>query len=153
MSYGTSARVPIYAEIAVAPLRVRGWVGMDWCCHTHLACKPNKTATAFELLPITLGILLAIRRYAFHRSLVLAADELLLPTGFFRLHVVRVPYVSIDRVWRFTLLGMAVICVKTSKGKFEIPSTMLPDVASYLAIEEFLIAKAEQNAGRRRNDC
>jgi hypothetical protein len=128
--------------------------GLAWLVLQSVICGciPRSIGIlAFGLAPISGGLLLTVRRLAFDRSLVLEAEELILPTGFLRLRVTRIPYDTVERVWRFTLLGMAVICVKTKIGKFEIPSTMLPDAESYLAVEEFLIARAEQNATNQKS--
>ena len=124
--------------------------GLAWIVIVSLVCHcpPRKAILAFGLVPIAAGLLLAIRRVAFDRALLLDTHELVLPTGFLRLRMTRVPYESIDRVWRFTLLGTAVLCVRTGKGRIEIPSTMLPDGSSYLEIEEFLLAQAERNGTR-----
>jgi len=40
---------------------------------------------------------------------------------------------------------MAVLCIATKEGKFEVLSGMLPDTGSYLAVREFLNWQAKNN--------
>jgi len=108
-------------------------------------CKPGALILLFGLAPILLGFLLAVRRLGFKRDLVLDHDALLLPSGFGRAQVTRIPYADIQRVWETRLPWTAVLCVGTKQGKFEIPSTMLPDAGSYVTIGEFLAARAKDN--------
>jgi hypothetical protein len=69
----------------------------------------------------------------------------MLPTGFLRVRTTRIPYVSIERVWQTRLLWIAVLCVATKEGKFEVPSEMLPDAGSYIAVGKFLSSRAQDN--------
>src|SRR5438477_10605195 len=127
--------------------------GIAWIVIVSLVChcSPGKPTLAFGLVPITLGLLLAVRRFAFDCTLLLDTYELVLPAGFLRLRVTRIPFETIEHVWRVVLLGTAVLSVRTAKGKFEIPSTMLPDRNSYLEIEHLLLAKVQRNAIRRKD--
>jgi hypothetical protein len=109
---------------------------------------PHGFALWFGLFPIVLGLLLAVRRLAFTRYLVLERDELIVPTGLLRVRAARISYVNIQRVWQSSFPLMAVLEVATKEGKFEIVSGMLPDAASYLAVGDFLYSRAQDNQNR-----
>jgi hypothetical protein len=121
--------------------------GILWIATLTLLCrcKPGSLSVLFGLAPILLGFLLTVRRFGFKRDLVLEHDALLLPSGFGRGRVTRIPYADIQRVWETRLPWTAVLCVGTKQGKFEIPSTMLPDAGSYVAVGEFLVSRAKDN--------
>lgn len=99
----------------------------------------------FGLVPILFGLLLVLRRLTFHRTLRLDCDALLLPTGFLRVRTAWVPYNSIERVWQTNIPWMAVLCIATKNGKFEVLSGMLPDADSYLAVRDFLTSQANDH--------
>jgi hypothetical protein len=90
-----------------------------------------------------LGLLLTVRRLAFKSYLVLDSDALILPTGFLRVRTRRILYISIERIWQAHLPWMAVLCLGTKQGKFEVISGMLPEAGSYVAIGEFLASRAQ----------
>jgi hypothetical protein len=108
-------------------------------------CFPHGFALWFGFLQIAMGLLLAVRRLAFVRYLVLERDELIVPTGLLQVRTIRVPYLSIQRVWQSSFPLMAVLEIATKGGKFEVVSGMLPDAASYLAVGDFLYARAQDN--------
>ena len=93
-----------------------------------------------------LALLLGVRRVAFDRRLLLDNDEMILPTGFLQTRTSRIAYASIKRVWRHYLPATVVLRVATEKRTYEIMSTLFPDNESYLALEEFLNLKAQENA-------
>jgi hypothetical protein len=98
------------------------------------------------VIPIMLGLLLALRRVAVDRRLLLDKEQLVLPTGFLQRHTARIPYASIERVWRTYLPFTVVLRVATKRGKFEVVSALLPDSQSYLDVEQFLTLRAQENA-------
>ena len=121
--------------------------GSVWIALLSLFCRcmPNGFILWFGALPIITGILLAVRRLSCNRYLRLDSDGLILPTGFLRLRPARIPYTSIERVWQTSIPWMAVLCIATKEGKFEVLSGMLPDTGSYLAVREFLNWQAKNN--------
>lgn len=121
--------------------------GAVWIVLQRLSCGriPYGFSLWFGLLPIALGLLLAVRRAKAYRYLLLDRDELLLPTGFLQTRITRIPYISIERVSRIYLPGTAVLRLATKNGRFEIASTLLPDSESYLAVEKFLNVRAREN--------
>jgi hypothetical protein len=44
-----------------------------------------------------------------------------------------------------------VLRIATKRGKFEVVSTLLPDIESYLAVEHFLTLRAQENAINQAN--
>src|SRR6266446_6382431 len=110
--------------------------GIGWITVAGLVCncRPNWFSLSLGGVSIMLGLLLSIRRLAFKCYLSLDSDALILPSGFLRVRTTRIPYLSIERVWQVYVPWMAVLCIATKQGKFEILSGMLPDVASYSAV-------------------
>jgi len=98
----------------------------------------------FGLVPIALGFLLALRRFAFKRFLVLDSDTVSLPCGFLKLQTARIPYATIERVWQIAVLGIPVLSVATEEGTFELALTMFPNAASFVAVRDFLNSRAQE---------
>jgi hypothetical protein len=119
------------------------WIGVQ---RLSCGCMPHGFSLWFGLLSIMLALLLAVRRVALDRRLLLDKDEMVLPTGFFQKGTARIPYSSIKGVWRRYLPATVVLRVATEGRIFEIVSVLLPDDESYRALEEFLKLKAEENA-------
>lgn len=122
--------------------------GVGWIAVVALicGCRPNTISLSLGLVLIVLGLLLAVRRLAFNCYLVLESDALMLPTGFLRVRTTRIPYMNIERVWQIHLPWMAVLCVGTKQGKFEVLSGMLPETRSYVAIGEFLNSRVQNSS-------
>jgi len=121
--------------------------GVAWIAAVAVQCgrSPNTFSLSFGLIPILLGLLLTVRRLAFKRYLVLDSDALMLPTGFLRVRTTRIPYMNIERVWQIRLPWMAVLCIGTKQGKFDVLSGMLPEAGSYVAVGEFLNSRAQES--------
>jgi hypothetical protein len=110
---------------------------------------PKSFSLWFGLVPVVLGLLTALSRATPDRCLLLAKDELMLPTGFLNLRTATIPYKDLERVWRVYLPLTAVLRMATKGGRFQVVSVMLPDQASYLAVEEFLVTRAQENVQDR----
>lgn|SRR5579862_3009120 len=125
--------------------------GLIWIALQRVECgrMPHGFSLWFGLLPIMGGLLLGARRFAIDRSLLFDRDELVLPTGLFQTRTTRIPYASIRRVWRTYLPGTVVLRVATKDGRFEIAATLLPDRKSYLAVEQFLNLRAQENTANQ----
>ena len=132
----------IFLVSGIGPL----WIGVQ-----RISCgrMPTGFSLWFGLLPITLALLLVVRRVAFERRLQLDKDEMVLPTGFLQTGAARIQYTSLKCVWRHYLPATVVLRLATEKRIFEVVSVLLPDDESYRAIEEFLKLKAEQNAANK----
>jgi hypothetical protein len=91
-------------------------------------------------IPITvIGLLLAVRRLIFPKFLKIEQDALWIPRGFLHTQRINIPYANIENGWE-TVHGSATATLHLQvKGrKFEIPSMMLPDAASYAAVRDFV---------------
>ena len=97
------------------------WIAVQW-----LSCDQVLTgfSLCFGLVPITLAVLLGVRRISFERYLRLDTDSLVLPTGLFQMRMVRIEYTSIERVWRHYLPLAVVLRVTTKTRNFEIVSVL-----------------------------
>jgi hypothetical protein len=96
------------------------------------------TALWFGLLPLAVAFLTTLRRVAFRRMLRLDTDGLVVLSGFLRFRPTLVRYVDIERVWETRLPFTVVLSIATRAGKFEVVSSMLPNLASYSEIATFL---------------
>jgi hypothetical protein len=119
------------------------WIGIQRLSWDRL---PTGFSLWFGLVPVVLAMLLVIRRLMLNRSVLLNEDEMILPTGFLQTGTARIPYSSVQRVWRHYLPATIVLRVATERRTYEIVSMLLRDRESYLAIEEFLTAKTHENA-------
>jgi len=119
------------------------WIAVQWLSWGRL---PTGFSLWFALVPVTLAFILAARRTAVERYLLLDSDSMVLPTGLFQIGTTRIPYSSIVRVWRHYLPATVVLRVGTQNRTFDIVSVLLPDNESYRALEGFLIVKAQENA-------
>jgi hypothetical protein len=119
------------------------WIGVQRLSWGRM---PSGFGLWFGLVPVLLGLILCVRRLAFERRLLFERGELILPTGFFQVRTARIAYNSIEGVSRVHLPWTAVLRIKTRNRRFEIVSVLLPDSKSYLAVEEFLNLKAQENA-------
>jgi hypothetical protein len=82
---------------------------------------------------------LAVRRLVFPKFLEIEQDALLIPGGFFRTRRKKISYADIEGTWE-TIHGSttATLSLRVKGVTFEIPSIMLPDMASYTAIKDFI---------------
>jgi|SRR5579863_9916174 hypothetical protein len=122
------------------------WIAVQW-----LSCGrvPTGFNLWFGLAPIALALIVGARRISVERYLLLDNDSMVLPIGLFQMSTARIEYSSIVRVWRHYLPATVVLRVATQKHTFDIVSVLLPDNASYRAIEGFLILKAQENAAQK----
>lgn len=109
---------------------------------------PTGFSLWFGVVPILMAVLLGVRRISFDRRLLLDYDEMVLPTGFLQTRTTRISYSGIQRVWRHYLPATVVLCVATENRTFHVVSALLPNNENYLAIEQFLTSKAQENAGK-----
>jgi hypothetical protein len=124
--------------------------GLSWLVLVTLR-RPSVFSLSFGLVAVAMALLLLVRRLALKRCLVLDADALLLPTGFLQIRAVRIPYEDINRVWRTRLVWIDVLCLGTTRGKFQILPTLLPEPGSFTAIEQFLNSQVQRNPNATTN--
>src|SRR5437899_3117307 len=89
---------------------------------------------------MALGFALAgtLRRLVFPRSLELGQETLSVCTGFVQARVTRITYADVEQFWEVKIGRMTVLKLRTKGRTIEIVSTLLPDMASYLAVRDFL---------------
>lgn len=122
------------------------WIAVQWLSCGHL---PKGASLWFGLAPIAMAFVVSVRRISVERYLLLDNDSMVLPTGLFQMSTARIEYSSIVRVWRHYLPATVVLRVGTQNRTFDIVSVLLPDDASYHAVEEFLNQKSQENATPR----
>jgi hypothetical protein len=122
------------------------WIAVEWLSWGHV---PTGFSLWFGLAPIALALIVGVRRISVARYLLLDNDSMVLPTGLFQMSTARIEYSSIVRVWRHYLLAVVVLRVATQNRTFDIVSVLLPDNASYRAVEGFLSQKAQENAASK----
>lgn len=118
------------------------WIVLDWFESGH---RPNVASLSFGLVSILMGLLVAARRLAINRCLILEEDALVLPTGFLQMWTARILYKDMDAVWQTYLPLAGVIRISTRNRKFQIVSILLPDNPSYIELREFLYSQAHEN--------
>ena len=122
------------------------WLAVQWLSWGHI---PTGFSLWFGLAPIAMTLIVGVRRISVKRYLLLDKVGMELPIGLFQMGTARIEYSSIVRVWRHYLPAAVVLRVATQSHTFDIVSVLLPDNASYHAIEGFLTLKAEENAARK----
>jgi len=87
---------------------------------------------------VILSLLLAVRRLAFPKFLLLEQDSVLIPKGFLRTWVTKIPYADIENGWERASGSIETLVLQVKGRTFEINSMMLPDMASYVAVRDFV---------------
>lgn len=90
------------------------------------------------ILSVVFASLLMVRRLAFPKFLQLEEDSLLLPKGFFRTWITKIPYADIENGWETVGGAMRTLNLQVKGRTFEVNSIMLLDTASYIAVRDFL---------------
>ena len=93
---------------------------------------------AFSFLPLSFALMGTVRRLFLPRFLEVKQDALLLQTGFLRTKVKRIPYAEIEKTSEVKRGRMTVFYLRTKERTFEINSILLPNMASYVAIKNFI---------------
>ena len=102
------------------------------------------------IIPPAACLLLLVRRFFLKRYIELNEGSLRAPSGFGRLRYKEFPYGSIQNMRQFSIVGMPVLSVATTHGKFEVVSGMLSDWRTYVEIAEFLhscVVANQKNGG------
>jgi hypothetical protein len=127
-SYDPQWRLIVFVLVASAALL--GLVAIQWVSF--------RVGIALGGALMVLALLLIVRRLALRRFVELGPDALSLPTGFLQSHTTRIPYSDITRAWEIGLPLTVVLCIATDERRFDIPSTLLPDTESYVALRDFI---------------
>lgn len=92
----------------------------------------------FGFVPLSFALMGIVRRLFLPRFLELGQDALLLPAGFLRTRVASISYADIEQIGEVARGRMTTIKLRTKGGSFEITSILLPDMASYVAVRDFV---------------
>ncbi len=106
-----------------------GLVAMRWYSY--------RVGIAIGGVLVVMALFGIVRRLAFRRFIEFRKDALLLPTGFLQFRMVCIPYSAITRAWEVSLPFTVVLRISTDDRVFDIPSILLPDSESYVALREF----------------
>ncbi len=90
------------------------------------------------LLPLAFAFAGTLRRLAFPRFLELGQNGLSFCSGFLQTRVTTIPYEEIEQAWESVRGRMSVLHLRTKDRTFEVVSTLLPDMASYVAVKDFV---------------
>lgn len=123
-------------------------VAIPWACAAALAIAgfvsgahtPRARGIALGLAAAfaAFGLLIALRRYAFPRDLVIDEEGIWLPSGFLRLHARRVAFAEISGIREAFIPCTAVLCLRSRGRTYEVISTSLPDHETYLAVAGYI---------------
>jgi hypothetical protein len=86
----------------------------------------------------TFGLLLTARRVLLPQFLQLEQSSISIPKGFLRTWVTKIPYADIEREWETVHGSMRTLTLQVKGRKFEVLSMMFPDLASYVAVRDFV---------------
>ncbi len=89
-------------------------------------------------LPLAVARIGGLLRIKLPRYIETGEDALSVCSGFFQARITRIPYTGIEDTWEVARPGWSVLYVRTHDRKFEINSRLLPDMASYVAVRDFV---------------
>ena len=139
----------------------------------YMTSHLNESAGPFSVIPLVLGpsgaalfywILAAMsavftlmilfttaRQFFIHQILELGKDAIVLPRGVFKTRNIRIPYQEIDRVWETEISGHKSLFLTVGGRQWKIASSLLPDMASYIAIRDYLSSYAHRKDENKYN--
>ncbi len=88
-----------------------------------------------------LAVFLLVRRRLFPRVLELAEDAILLPHGFLKPRITRIPYGDIIRMSQIFFRNQESLYITTAKGNFEIGASRFPNIESFRKVRDFVCAR------------
>ncbi len=102
---------------------------------------------ALGFLPLSFALMGMGRRLFLPQFLELRQDTLLISTGFFQTRVAKIPYADIEQTSEVKRGRMTTFYLRTKERAFEITSILLPNMASFVAVRDFInlrVAKKER---------
>ena len=93
---------------------------------------------AFSFFPLSFAFLGTVRRLFFPRFLELRQDALSISTGFFQARVAKILYADIQQTSEVKRGRMTTFYLRTKERTFEINSILLPNMAGYAAVKDFV---------------
>jgi hypothetical protein len=100
---------------------------------------------ALSFLPLSFALMGTVRRFFLPRFLELGQDTLLISAGFLQTRVAKIPYVDIEQTSEVRRGSMKTIYLRTKEHAFEITSALLPSMASYVAVRDFINSRVTKN--------
>lgn len=100
--------------------------------------KSFALSLVLSFLPLAFALMGMVRRLFFPRFLELRADALLLPAGLLQANVRKISYADIEHTSEVKRGRMITMYLRTKERSFEITSILLPDLASYVAVRDFI---------------
>jgi hypothetical protein len=98
---------------------------------------------ALSFLPLSFAFMGTVRRLFLPRFLELRYDTLLISTGFFQARITKIPYANIEQTSEVKRGRMTTIHLRTKERAFEINSILLPNMASYVAVRDFITSRVK----------
>lgn len=104
---------------------------------------------ALSAVFVLMILLAAVRRVFLHQVLELGEEAIVLPRGVFKTRNIRIPYQEINRVWETEKFGQRSLFLTTGGNQWKITPSLLPDMASYIAIRDYLFSCAQRRDGKQ----
>ena len=135
-TYGPQWRqVGLFWAVVVALLVLAGvhWISLP-------------VAVIFGIIPLGAALTGTLRRMFRPRFLELEPDALLLPIGRFQQEITRIGYADIEHTVNFAHPQMPFLKLQTKGRTLTISRILLPDMASYVAIKDFILSRVSPAA-------
>jgi hypothetical protein len=104
---------------------------------------------ALSALFALMALLAMVRQPFIRQVLELGEDAIVLPRGVFKTRSIRIPYHEIDRVWETEIFGQKSLFLARGDSQWKITPSLLPDMASYIAIRDFLSLYPQRRDGKQ----
>ncbi len=98
----------------------------------------HRAGLALGSLPLALALAATVRRLVFPRFVELRQDTFVVCGGFLQARATEVPYTAIENGWEFATPRVRALTMKVNGRTVEISSRLMPDMASYVAVRDFL---------------
>ena len=105
---------------------------------------------ALGFLPLSFALMGMVRRLFLPQFLELRQDTLLISTGFFQTRVAKIPYADIEQTSEVKRGRMTTFYLRTKERAFEITSILLPNMASFVAVRDFINLRVAKKKGHSR---
>ncbi len=103
------------------------------------------------LLPLAFAFAGTLHRLVSHRFLELGQTRLSICSGFLHARIAKIPYEEIEQVWESVKGRTSILHLRTKARTFEVVSTLLPDMDSYVAVRDFVNSHLTPKAGGHGN--
>jgi hypothetical protein len=99
---------------------------------------------ALAIVPLGFALVATLRRLLFPRFIELGQDSLTVCAGFLQTRTRRIAYAEIQEACEAATGKLRVLALKTKAGKIEISSILMPDMASYVLVRDFVTSQIPQ---------